>query len=406
MAAPTPSRNLSVELFTGAGGLALGVASAGFKHRAVIEWNADACESLRRNATRVPEMSGWPVTEGDVRNYDFSQHGDSIRLLAAGAPCQPFSLGGKHRGDSDSRNMFPQVFRAVRELAPEVVIVENVKGLLRSSFRAYFDYIKRQLSMPELACPRDSDWEKHDARLRAFATKGKCGDLTYRVEHQLVNAADFGVAQTRERVFIVAFRADINIKWTALQGTHSEEALEFAKWVDGSYWKEHDIKRPTMPAKIHARIAKLAAKGAPLFDERWRTVRDALRGLPEALDKKENPDFTDHVGNPGARSYAGHTGSPYDYPAKTLKAGDHGVPGGENMLRRDNGSVRYFTVREAARLQTFPDNYAFAGAWTEGFRQLGNAVPVRLAEAVVRHARELLESRGAKKPKMIGERVA
>lgn len=95
--------------------------------------------------------------------------------------------------------------------------------------------------------------------------------------------------------------------------------------------------------------------------------------------------------NPGARSYTGHTGSPFDEPAKTLKAGDHGVPGGENMLARVDGSVRYFTVREAARLQTFPDDYLFRGAWTEAMRQLGNAVPVRLAETVARSVARTLE---------------
>ena len=85
-----------------------------------------------------------------------------------------------------------------------------------------------------------------------------------------------------------------------------------------------------------------------------------------------------------ARAYAGHTGSPLDEPAKTLKAGDHRVPGGENMLAYADGSVRYFTVRESARIQSFPDTYAFAGSWTEAMRQLGNAVPVRLASAVAR----------------------
>ena len=100
--------------------------------------------------------------------------------------------------------------------------------------------------------------------------------------------------------------------------------------------------------------------------------------------------FANHIFNPGARQYKGHTGSPLDEPAKTLKAGDHGVPGGENMLRRVDGSVRYFTVREAARLQTFPDEYVFRGAWTEAMRQLGNAVPVRLAEMVARSVAEKL----------------
>ena len=91
---------------------------------------------------------------------------------------------------------------------------------------------------------------------------------------------------------------------------------------------------------------------------------------------------SNHRQQPGARSYPGHTGSPLDEPAKTLKAGVHGVPGGENMLRAPNGEVRYFTVRESARLQTFPDDYVFHGSWSETMRQLGNAVPVRLAEMV------------------------
>ncbi|MGB6686053.1 MAG: DNA cytosine methyltransferase, partial [Candidatus Acidiferrum sp.] len=85
-----------------------------------------------------------------------------------------------------------------------------------------------------------------------------------------------------------------------------------------------------------------------------------------------------------------HTGSPLDQPAKTLKAGDHGVPGGENMRARADESVRYFTVREAARLQTFPDDYTFRGPWTEAMRQLGNAVPVRLAEMVARSVADAL----------------
>ena len=116
----------------------------------------------------------------------------------------------------------------------------------------------------------------------------------------------------------------------------------------------------------------------------WVTVRDALSDLP---DPETNPEgaakIADHRFQPGARSYPGHTGSPLDEPSKTLKAGVHGVPGGENMLRRLDGSIRYFTVRESARLQCFPDEFVFHGSWTETMRQLGNAVPVRLAEEVI-----------------------
>ena len=102
--------------------------------------------------------------------------------------------------------------------------------------------------------------------------------------------------------------------------------------------------------------------------------------------------MSNHIVNPGARSYPGHTGSPLDEPAKTLKAGDHGVPGGENMLARPDGSIRYFTVREAARLQTFPDDYVFQGAWSEAMRQLGNAVPVKLAESIASAVARTLET--------------
>ena len=114
----------------------------------------------------------------------------------------------------------------------------------------------------------------------------------------------------------------------------------------------------------------------------WRTVRDALADLPDPQDNPVSTQFFNHRFQPGARVYKGHTGSPLDLPAKTLKAGDHGVPGGENMMVKDSGKVRYFTVRETARLQAFPDDYVFHGSWTETMRQLGNAVPVTMARRV------------------------
>lgn len=126
----------------------------------------------------------------------------------------------------------------------------------------------------------------------------------------------------------------------------------------------------------------------------WRTVRDALVGLPEP--KLEGSRiWLDHKLQLGAKAYPGHTGSPIDEPSKALKAGVHGVPGGENMIRYPDGQVRYYSTREAARIQTFPDRYALHGAWSEAMRQLGNAVPVRLAQIVISSVVQHLEQDSA-----------
>ena len=207
---------------------------------------------------------------------------------------------------------------------------------------------------------------------------------------RVLNAADFGVPQRRERVFIVGFRADLEVEWTFPAPTHSREALLWSQWRSDEYWECHGLsRRGGVPERRAAAAAKrLRAKPST---KPWRTVRDALSGLPDPeIEREASRRYANHVFQPGARSYPGHTGSPYDEPAKTLKAGDHGVPGGENMLRRRDGSVRYFSVRESARLQTFPDDYLFHGSWTETMRQLGNAVPIALAEVVAKSIRDRL----------------
>ena len=123
----------------------------------------------------------------------------------------------------------------------------------------------------------------------------------------------------------------------------------------------------------------------PPFGKRCLTVRDALLGLPDP--GRESGTFINHEFRGGARAYPGHTGSPLDEPSKALKAGDHGVPGGENMIAFPDGTYRYYTVRESARIQTFPDDYVIAGSWTEAMRQVGNAVPMRLGELVGKSVR-------------------
>lgn len=385
----------SVELFAGAGGLAMGMGRAGFDHAAVVEWNHDACETFRFNQrNHAQDVEQWPLFEGDARAFDYASVSGEIAVVSGGPPCQPFSLGGKHRGHTDERDMFPQAVRAVRELQPKAFIFENVKGLLRQAFSSYFEYVYLQLSHPEITRRKDEPWEKHCARLERHHTSNQAS-ASYNVVYRLLNAANHGVPQRRERVFLVGFRSDLGIKWSFPDASHSEESLLHEQWVTGEYWDRHRIAkraRPLLPAKLASRIDRLR-NAAPSATQAWATVRDAIADLPDP-EKRPCNGIPNHVFNPGARSYPGHTGSPLDEPAKTLKAGDHGVPGGENMLLRPDGSVRYFTVREAARLQTFPDDFVFQGSWSETMRQLGNAVPVRLAEVVSASVASTLRTSG------------
>lgn len=384
----------SLELFTGAGGLALGTHLAGFEHVGLLEWNHDACATLRRNAAAnaLDGISAWQVEEADIKSVDFARF-RGVELVAGGVPCQPFSIGGKHRGMHDARDMFPDFVRAIRTLQPLAFIVENVKGLLRQSFRNYFSYIVLQLTHPELGRKSKETWGDHLKRLEDFHTRGRFKGLNYNVVFRLLNAADYGVPQTRERVFIVGFRSDVSVDWHFPEPTHSEDALIRAQFVTGEYWTRHGVRKPGTVKTPGAATLSRAASESPLPTAPWRTVRDAIADLPKPLENREHPEVTNHRVNPGARAYVGHTGSFIDWPSKTLKAGVHGVPGGENMISFGDGTVRYLTVREAARVQTFPDLWRFEGAWSEAMRQLGNAVPVELAAVVARSVADKLAAK-------------
>lgn len=379
----------SLELFCGTGGLALGLQQAGFNHKALIEWDKDSCNNIQANILHGYSLiHDWQVLQSDVRDIDFRKNFAGIQLISGGPPCQPFSLGGKHQAYNDSRDMFPQAVRAVREIKPEAFIFENVKGLLRQSFSSYFNYILLQLQHPNIEKPDNMTWQEHLSMLEEYHTS--CGEngLTYHVVYRLLNAADYGVPQQRYRVVIVGFRNDIDANWSFPEPTHSKEALLYSKWVTGDYWKKHNMKMPSIPEKEKKLVEKLKKHPPELLP--WVTVRDALADLPEPSENIKN-NIPNHEFRAGARSYAGHSGSALDEPSKTIKAGAHGVPGGENMIVLDDGTERYYTVRESARIQTFPDNYIFSGSWTESMRQIGNAVPVKLANIVGKSVYKKLE---------------
>lgn len=363
----------SVELFAGAGGLGLGLERAGFRHRAVIEWNQWACDTIQRN-------TDWPLVQGDVRDFAWDSIRDPVDLVAGGPPCQPFSMGGKHRAFDDERDMFPAMTEAVRRLHPRAFIIENVKGLTRPAFADYFSYIVARLASPEMIRRNGEGRSDHLHRLHQHQHSGRSAGLAYDVAVGVLNAADHGVPQKRERVFIVGFRNDLRVNWSFPEPTHSRDALLAEQWVSGAYWDRHRLPRPPAPSEVLTRPGVLIKADGK---RPWRTVRDALAGLPDPeRDPVAAQTIQDHRFQPGLRFYPGHTGSSLDLPAKTLKAGDHGVPGGENALARPDGTGRYFTIRESARLQSFPDSYIFGGSWSEVMRQLGNAVPVTLAQTV------------------------
>jgi DNA (cytosine-5)-methyltransferase 1 len=376
----------SLELFSGAGGLAKGIEIAGCNHTAFVEWNSDACKTLRYNYN--PEI----VHETDIRHFDFQQF-SGVDLIAGGPPCQPFSVGGKAKGFDDERDMFPYAITAIRQLTPKAFVFENVKGLLRKSFAEYFNYIVLQLTYPEVP-KKTNDWKNHLSELEKIHTQGSYTGLRYNVVFRLVNAANYGVPQKRERVIIVGIRNDLNISWCFPDETHSEDSLLWTKYVTQEYWEKHEIK-PSEGDLLSMDFEKKRLTQQygffPPTLKPWLTVRDAIMDLPNPQKVKNY--HPEHYYRGGAKSYAGHTGSEIDQPSKALKAGDHGVPGGENMIRFNDGFVRYFTILEAKRIQTFPDNYPILGSWTEAMRQLGNAVPVRLGQTVAETLLPLLNGK-------------
>ncbi len=366
----------SLELFSGAGGLAKGLELSGFKHSALVENNKHAYASLCEN------FDAEKVFFGDIKDFDLETL-NNIDIVAGGPPCQPFSLGGKHKADQDIRDMFPYAIRAIEKLKPKAFIFENVKGLLRQTFADYFEYIILRLTYPSFIAKSNSDWPKHLKELRNTNHLSSTG-TKYSVQFKLINAANYGVPQTRERVVIIGIRSDLNCFWSFPPESHSADRLFWDMYVTGEYWEQHKIgksERPLIDKFVEDKIFRLKDKYG-LFKPvlmPWQTVRNALGHMP---DPRSNHGISDHIFRDGARIYPGHTGSTLDLPAKTIKAGDHGVPGGENMIRFSDAKVRYLTVFEAKRLQMFPDDFVIKGGWGEAMRQIGNAVPVLLAETI------------------------
>ncbi len=329
-----PSREYtSVELFAGGGGLALGLSLAGFSHVLLNEFDKSACNTLRMNRPK------WNVIEGDVCNIDFTPLRDKVDFLSGGFPCQAFSYAGKQGGFNDTRGtLFFEMARAVKEMRPKVFMGENVKGLI-----------------------------SHDNG-RTFATiKNIIAELGYTlVEPRVLKAIMYQVPQKRERLFLVAIRNDlaekVSFRWPSPYTRVLTLRDAFYKGVvyDTDVPVSEGVKYPSGKQKV----LDLVPQGGD-----WRN-------LPEDVAKE-------YMGGSWLLG-GGKTGMArrlaLDEPSLTLTCS----PCQKQTERCHPLETRPLTVREYARIQTFPDNWLFAGTMSDKYKQIGNAVPVNLAWAVGR----------------------
>lgn len=322
----------SVELFAGAGGLALGLEKAGFEAEMLVEFNHWACETLRKN------RPGWNVVETDVSTVDFSYLRGKIDLVTGGFPCQAFSYAGKKLGFEDARGtLFFEFARAVREIQPLICVGENVRGLLTHESGATLEGMRSILE-----------------------------DSGYLVlPPQVLKAIFFKVPQKRERLFLVALRKDAGLtfeyptgKWDDIYTV--EDALKAGKLYDKDVPESPGQQYP----EKKKRILEMVPQGGY-----WKD-------LPESLQREYL--MSSYKLSGGKTGMARRMS--WNEPSLTLTTS----PAQKQTERCHPEETRPFTVREYARLQTFPDEWEFKGSVSEIYRQIGNAVPVNLAEAIGR----------------------
>jgi DNA (cytosine-5)-methyltransferase 1 len=336
-----PKRHFSsIELFAGAGGLGLGLEKAGFNAVALNELDKDACQTLRIN------RPNWNVLEGDIKSVDFTSFSD-VDLIAGGFPCQSFSYAGGKLGFEDIRGtLFFEFARAIKEVMPKVFIGENVRGLLN-----------------------------HDDGKTLSVIKSVIADLGYTlIDPKVLKAVFYRVPQKRERLFLVAIRNDLvkfaNFTWPSPY--HRILVLKDALKAGELY----DSDVPESVGQSYPQRKKEILSYVPQGGY-WRDLPDDLQ--------KEFMQASYFLGG-------GKTGMArrlsWDEPSLTLTC----APAQKQTERCHPEATRPLTVREYARIQTFPDEWQFAGSISSQYKQIGNAVPVNLAHAVGRSVVGLLNS--------------
>ncbi|EYD83415.1 MULTISPECIES: DNA (cytosine-5-)-methyltransferase [Escherichia] len=329
-----------LELFAGAGGMALGLEKAGLKSVLLNEIDSHACKTLRKNR---PE---WNVVEGDVSQVDFTPYRNTVDVLAGGFPCQAFSYAGKKLGFEDTRGtLFFEFARAAKEINPKVLLAENVRGLLN-----------------------------HDDGRTLETIKNIITDLGYTLfEPRVLKAIFYKVPQKRERLIIVAVRNDladgIDYEWPSSYNKilTLKDALKKGELYDSDVPESEGQKYP----KRKAEILSMVPPGGY-----WRD-------LPEDIQKEYMlKSFYLGGGKTGmARRLS------WDEPSLTLTC----APAQKQTERCHPEETRPLTVREYARIQTFPDDWVFEGPMSAKYKQIGNAVPVNLSFAVGKSVVHLLD---------------
>ncbi|MFI6864058.1 DNA cytosine methyltransferase [Streptomyces sp. NPDC050421] len=377
----------SIEICAGAGGQAIGLHEAGFKHLALVEIDQYAAQTLRDNIESLKEWS-WErdhcdVISGDVNDFlpmpdGSGRDSDLVKaerylggplaqgelgLLAGGVPCPPFSHAGKQLGKDDERDLFPRMLQLVDELRPEAVMIENVRGIKDAKFTEYRTYIEARLQGGRAQHP----------------VTGIVADFEgfgYKVcKWEVLEASDFGVPQLRPRAVLVAIRKDVlgdsELVWPAATGSPTSvfQALE---------------------KSMRLRYKPYLSKGGEWADLAKKCLDRWLEHAEKAEIKKDFGVAPTLVG--GSKKHGGADLGPSRAKAAWALLGVSGVgvanthevgeikKSQERDLFRAGGPM--LTVEQAAIIQGFPSNWKFSGGKTAQYRQVGNAFPPPVAAAV------------------------
>ena len=329
----------SIELFAGAGGLALGMEQAGLKHIMLNEQDNYACATLKRNRPL------WNVIENDIHKIDFKKYANSVDLLTGGFPCQAFSHAGNRCGFGDARGtLFFELARAIRDAKPKVVLCENVRGLLSHDNGRTFNVIKHVIN-----------------------------ELGYNlVEPRVLQAVKYKVPQKRERVILIAVKKEYHGK------------AQF-RWPE-PYYRIMNLRDAFYPGELYS--TEVPASKGMAYSENKRKI---LELVPMGGYWKDLPvDIQKNYMGKSYYSSGGKTGMAkrlsLDEPALTLTC----APAQKETERCHPTETRPLTIREYARIQTFPDDWEFVGNISAQYKQIGNAVPVNLAYALGRSIVRLL----------------